>query len=190
LPALGQKDHFKLPNTNAGDARKILRHKLAALLGVEGLEYEFFLTEAISIIIPIIILPHRDKLNDGKTKNQSGTVTLNCTLPISIITNEKILELVKLLGYTTTFPCSIIFYGRGCCGNYFNFVEKCNEMEQGSKAEQAIVSCVRKTDVVDPRDYIGQLFNSSPCHYDTIFAKLVETTPKIPVTFKYDIMVS
>ena len=69
-------------------------------------------------------------------------------------------------------------------------MEKCNEMEQGSKAEQAIVSCVRKTDVVDSRDYIGQLFNSSPCHYDSIFAKLVETTPKIPVTFKYDIMVS
>jgi len=190
LPALGQKDHFKLPNTSAGDARKKLRHELAALLGVEGLEYEFFLTEAISIIIPIIILPHRDKLNDGKTKNQSGTVTLNCTLPISIITDKKVLELVKLLGYTTTFPCSIIFYGRGCCGSYFNFVEKCNEMEQGSKAEQAIVSCVRKTDVVDSRDYIGQLFNSSPCHYDTISAKLVEATPKMEVSFKYDIMVS
>jgi len=64
------------------------------------------------------------------------------------------------------------------------------KMEQGTKAEQVIVSCVRKTDVVDPRDYIGQLFNSSPCHYDEIFATLVETTPKFPVSFKYDIMVS
>ena len=190
MPALGQKDHFKLPNTNAGHARKTLRHELASLLGVGVHEYEYFLTEAISIIIPIIILPHRDKLNDGKTKNQSGTITLNCTLPMSIITNKQVLELLKLLGYTTTFPCSIIFYCRGCCGNYSNFVEKLNEMEQGSTAEQAIVACVRKADVVEPRDYIGQYFNSSPCHYDTIFAKLVETTPKIPVSFKYDIMVS
>ena len=190
MPALGQKDHFKLPTTKAGDQRKLLRHKFASLLDVGDLEYEFFLTEAISIIIPIIILPHRDKMNDGKTKHQSGTVTLNCTLPISIITNKKVLKFVKLLGYTTTFPCSIIFYGRGCCGNYFNFVEQLNEMEKGSKAEKAIVSCVRKTDVVDSRDYIGQLFNSSPGPYDSIFAKLVETTPKIPITFKYDIMVS
>ena len=187
---LGQEDHFKLPKTDAGHERKLLRHKFASLLDVEDLEYEFFLTEAVSIIIPIVILPHRDKLNDRTSKNQSGTVTLNCTLPIRIITNKKVLKFVKLLGYTTTFPCSIIFYGRGCCGNYFNFQENLNEMEKGSKAEQAIVSCVRKTDVVDPRDYIGQLFNSSPRHYDTIFAKLVETTPKIPVTFKYDIMVS
>ena len=179
-----------MPKTDAGHARNILRHKLASLLGVGGHQYEYFLTEAISIIIPIILLPHRDKLNDGTAKNQSGTVTLNCTLPISIITNKKILEIVKLLGYTTTFPCSIIFYGRGCCGNYLKFMEKLNDMEQGSKAEQAIVSCIRKTDVVDSRDYIGQLFNSSPCHYDTISAKLVEATPKMEVSFKYDIMVS
>jgi len=63
-------------------------------------------------------------------------------------------------------------------------------MELGSKAEQVIISCVRKTDVVDPRDYIGQLFNSIPCHYNTTFATLVETTPQILFSFKYDIMVS
>ena len=92
LPALGQKYQFKLPNTKEGDKHKLLQHKLASLLDIGDVEYEFFLTEAISIIIPIIIpiniLPHRDKLNDGKN-TKSGTVTLNCTLPISIITNKN-----------------------------------------------------------------------------------------------------
>jgi hypothetical protein len=67
---LGQEDHFKLPKTDAGHESKLLRHKLASLLDVEDLEYEFFLTKAISIIIPIIIHPHRDKLNDRTSKNQ------------------------------------------------------------------------------------------------------------------------
>ena len=170
MPALGQKYQFKLPNTKAGDKHKLLQHKLASLLDIGDVEYEFFLTEAISIIIPIIIpfniLPHRDKLNDGKN-TKSGTVTLNCTLPISIITNKKVLELVKLLRNSTTFPSSIIFHS----------MEKLNEIEQGSKLKQAIVSCVQKTNVVYPRDYIGQLFNSSNGPYDSIFAKPVETTP-------------
>jgi len=97
LPALGQKNHFKLPNTIAGNARKILRHELASLLGMGGHEFEYFLTEAMSIIIPIIILPHRDKMNDGKTHNQSGTVQvryygkldqIGCTLLILLLLSD------------------------------------------------------------------------------------------------------
>jgi hypothetical protein len=190
LPKLNQQHQFKLPNTKAGKSRSKLRHGLASLLHVGETDYDNFRVEAISIIIPIIVHPHTDSLNDSTSKDHSGTITVNCSLPLNIVTNATLLKQLKSLGYTDTFPCSIILYARKCCGSFYKLMCTLQQLEQGSNVEEAIVESIEKKDEYNPRDYIGNIFNNHNIYKDS-FHKIEDTqgSGKVEIPYTYDIMV-
>ena len=73
--------------------------------------------EAFTIIIPLVLSPHRDVMNDGDTRMNS-VVQVNARIPL----NEKTVKSQSLRNYISAnstdpdfFPCSIILYSRDVC---------------------------------------------------------------------------
>jgi hypothetical protein len=138
-----------------------LRREFAKSLHLDKEEdFSYFLAEAISIIIPIIVFPHRDGSNDT-VENQSGTVTINCSLRTSIITNKHLKTYLQNLGYIDTFPCSVIFYSRACCGTYYRRIRALSKLEKKSTIGKSIVSSVKIAQNRDEKDYIGRIFDNT-----------------------------
>jgi hypothetical protein len=198
MPKFKHDHQSKLPDTKGGKARAKLRWGFASSLFVPEKDNEYFPIEAISIIIPIIVGPHVDAMNDGVHSNQSGTLTVNCSLPINMIKNKILLKKLESIGYTDTFPCSIIFYTRKCCGTYYKFMCSLEKLGSGSNIEQVVVESIRKKKGMNTRDYIGNLFDDHDrAYHNNLMERLEgirqdvkqEDIPRIQMPFTYDIMV-
>jgi hypothetical protein len=200
MPSLDQENHFELPDTVAGRARAELRSKLAKELGVSGEDVKFCRCEALSIIIPVIVRHHKDNPNDPKD-GFSGTLTLNCTLPIEILENKHTIAYLKLLGYTKTFPLSVVMYSRAVCRTYSNLKEHLNILldmntnssrGKRSKFNEEIYKALTNTGADNDRSFI-RIFDHQEKHEALIeqLSKKFEEQGQngVEVPFTYEAMV-
>jgi hypothetical protein len=186
MPALKQRRHFKLPaNTAGGRSRQGLRSKFAEKLGVSNADFDLFLCEAISVIIPSVVKFHQDSSNDPN-ENFSGTLTLNCSLPTELIENGKLKDLLRTQGYGEQFPFSVILYDRAVCRHYETLFENLHKLSLKSSIGLEIVKAITDTTVKNKRNYY-RLFDHDE-QYNWL-SKKIRDRGKVKVPFTYDIMV-
>jgi hypothetical protein len=186
MPALKQRRHFKLPaNTAAGRSRQDLRSKFAEKLGVSNADFDLFLCEAISVIIPSVVKFHQDSSNDTD-ENFSGTLTLNCSLPTELIENGKLKDLLRRQGYGQQFPFSVILYDRAVCRTYETQSENLHKLSLESSIGLEIVKAITDTRVNNKRNF-HRLFDHDEEY--TMLSQRIRGWGKFRAPFMYDIMV-
>lgn len=120
MPELGQQQHFILDlDSDSGRERAKMRSILANTLNVGEDDMHAFRCEALSVIIPLSVMPHKDEQNDNQ-EGFCGTLTLNCSLPISILTNKRLINHLRSSGFTDKFPFSVVLYSRKVCRTFYN----------------------------------------------------------------------
>jgi hypothetical protein len=146
--------------TKAGAARFQLRRDFAKSLFVDEEEdFSYFLVEAISIIIPIIVYPHRDSSNDT-TENQSGTVTINCSLNTNIITNNNLKHTFRIWGISKPSHALLYFTVEHAVGLTLGEL-KLWEPWKENPIGKAIVSSIEILQNRNEKDYVGRIFDNT-----------------------------
>ena len=195
LPEIKQGDHFKLGLDVAGLARANLRQQLGKELGLCGEDLKHFLFEAISVIIPLLVKLHQDTPNDSG-KNMSGTLTLNCTLPMDCLDDKTATLFKKQLGFIYRFPCCVVFYTRSTVKSYSikepDLVKLENTSTLGRKIHEAIVATNTIITCTDSRSFI-KIFDSPEALQklnERISTSFHSNQNGVEVPFRYEVMVS
>ena len=104
--------------------------------------------EAFTIIIPLVLSPHRDVMNDGDPWMNS-VVQVNARIPL----NEKTVKSQSLRNYISAnstdpnfFPCSIILYSRDVCQKTAEKIHKMDELSANTSISPS--NPKRKKDVI------------------------------------------
>ncbi|GFH59518.1 hypothetical protein CTEN210_15994 [Chaetoceros tenuissimus] len=180
-------NHFNLPDTEAGNMRRELRKEFGRKLMMNDADLDSMKFEGISASVVLNLNHHLDALNDS-SKNQSGTIAMTHYLPVKIVNNKRLKELLGHLNYTDedSFPFTIIFYGRKCCYSVYNFAKEIEEMQckDSPQIEKIIASSILQ--IKGERDYDGRIFDD-PSH--TFLDKFIlHKIGKYPVKLQYDPM--
>ena len=193
LKTFGLSNHFDLPDTEAGNKRKELRKEFGRKLMMSDADLDSFKFEGISASIVFNLNPHLDSENDP-SENQSGTIAMTHYIPIKIVENKKLKNILAQLNYKDedSFPFTIIFYSRQCCGSFYNFAKEIEKMQHKdpTKADKIIASSI--VQVKGERDYDGRIFDDpSSSFLDRIKHVLSSNEDgQYPVKLQYDPMVS
>ena len=203
MPGLNQDTHFKgncNNNTTAAakakDSREKMRTQLAKELGISESEYMFCLCEAITIIIPIKVNPHKDSPNDPGI-DYSGTVAVNCLLPIHLLNNKAnraVYEHLVGLGYTDQIPCTILFYSRKSLQTYEASMAKMYALLGTSEVEEKIFNAITNVEDDNSLNYC-RIFDHPNVHSSLVRdlkQKYLDNNAElcIEVPRPYDMMVS
>ena len=166
LPEMGRENHFKLgcaeTRTPQDKERQEMRNEFASKLNVYADDVAFVLVEGISVIIPLVVPPHKDLKNDWH-KYFSGSICINCTVPLSSIQNESIRLKLMSLGYTNDMPvpCCVILYSRRVCREYFNLRKEVAGLNLGRNKDLVKVVVDAMLNIRGGRDYIGNIFDAA-----------------------------
>ncbi len=191
LPQLKRENHFKLghleTNTPMDKERQNLRNEFAAKLNVYADDVAFFLIEGVSVIFPLVLLPHKDLRNDWH-KYFSGSICINCTVSLSSIQNKSIRDLLKSIGYSVdmSVPCCVILYSRKVCREYFNLRRELSNLRLGRNQDLVRIVVHAILNVRGKRDYIGNIFDAT--NSVDALNKIWGTTTFISVPSAYDRM--
>ena len=184
-------NHFNLPDTEAGNMRRELRKEFGRKLMMNDADLDSMKFEGISASVVLNLNHHLDAQNDP-SDNQSGTIVMTHYLPVKLVNNRRLKELLGDLNYTDedSFPFTIIFYGRKCCGSAYNFAKEMEKMQckDSPPIEKIIASSILQ--VKGERDYDGRIFDDPK---NTFLDKIIFHTRKsgqYPVKLQYDPMVS
>ncbi len=166
LPEMGRENDFKLgcPETRTPEdkERQEMRNEFASKLHVYADDAAYFLAEGISIIFPLVVRPHKDLKNDWH-KYFSGTICINCMVPLSSIQNESIRRKLISVGYTDKMhvPCCVVLYSRKVCREYFNLRTEIANLSVGRNEQLVKVVVDAMSDIRGERDYIGNIFDAA-----------------------------
>ena len=187
-------NHFNLPDTEAGNMRRDLRKEFGRKLMMNDAELDSMKFEGISASVVLNLNHHLDAQNDP-SENQSGTIAMTHYLPVKIVNNKRLKELLKRdLNYKDedSFPFTIIFYSRKCCYSAYNFATEMEKMQckDSPPIEKIIASSILQ--VKGERDYDGRIFDD-PGH--SFLDKIIEQLTfhehgQYPMKLQYDPMVS
>ena len=116
----------KHQDPNVTNLRKEMVAKFQELLGGDSSFDPSFRIEGITIVIPLGIGNHLDKMNCG-SEGMNSVVSVNVKVPISqstVPTSSKLYNWLEAGGFTEFFPLSIILYSRKCVYQHCSKVAK------------------------------------------------------------------
>ena len=168
----------RLKNTTEREYRIQMFKEFKRHLGGDE-DVQHFRVEGITLLVPISLGWHRDKLNDTRDGFQT-VMSVNVQVPI----NKKTMPLgmetefgkfLKVNGYLTSFPCSIILYSKECVGGYCERMGKSDELASKDILRRLVKFGLvdRVGDIVDYRNQV--FFNNL---FPAIFNKVAKHAKK------------
>lgn len=143
--------------------RKDMAKQFVEMLGGDCDDLHFRV-EGITIIIPLSIAAHRDRLNCFSGGMES-VLQINTRIPLNEQTvnggrNSVMWKWLELNGYSDWFPCSVILYGRKCVYDYCLKMANMKRFSQKDSLRQCLNwALVKRVNTVV--DYVGTIWNNN-----------------------------